>query len=656
MRRGHQAAAGCYWWGKQSDDMADMSVKRGVTPRHPVLEGVLQDPVLVSAFVVCALLIGYQLSVTLLQPPWIKPVTDWLRSSLAWPQAAVVAWVAVVRLFRTHQPDAVAWCCLALGMLSYAIARTTWTIADIAIYPHGVPFPSLPDLFFILQYPCFVAALFLFHARDRWLPGVRFIVDGLLWVIAVTALSWYFVLLPLSLQTREPPLSKYISIYYQIFDLVIFYGLVMALTRTRRTIRDLMTMSLLSLAVISLFVADTWAALLLIHPTYTYRTGSPPDLFWFICYLLIPLVSLVRLRVVPAELSFRPPAPVAHLSWQDALTSIKLIAPSAAVVVAGLVIMHADVASPRTTNPSFPTVVGIALLLLATLRPGVVFLEHEQLRRERDAALAQERALRLANAYMESSLSVVAHELKTPLTSLIANVHLMPRRLDTLLTLVRNHESHTDTASALYTLIQWSDRGLERMRRLVEDVLDETRVREGRLALRFGVCDLVSVVGQAVTEQQALNPERTIHVLPEASPILVLADAGRIEQVVTNYVSNALKFSRSGQPVDVRVQTDDGRARVSVHDDGAGVPMEDQLRIWERFYQAERVDVQSGSQVGFGIGLYVSRAIIEGHHGQVGIESAPGRGTTVWFKLPLMSPPATSSPKAEAGDYNRTHK
>src|SRR5215469_11503210 len=118
--------------------MADKSVKRDATPRHPLFVDILHDRVLVSAFVVFALLIGYQLTVTLLQPPWIKPATDWLRSGLAWPQVAVVAWVAV-RLRRTHQPDGVAWCCLALGLLSYAIARTTWTIADVVIYPQGVP-------------------------------------------------------------------------------------------------------------------------------------------------------------------------------------------------------------------------------------------------------------------------------------------------------------------------------------------------------------------------------------------------------------------------------------------------------------------------------------------------------------------------------------
>jgi signal transduction histidine kinase len=151
-------------------------------------------------------------------------------------------------------------------------------------------------------------------------------------------------------------------------------------------------------------------------------------------------------------------------------------------------------------------------------------------------------------------------------------------------------------------------------------------------------------VGQAVAEQLALNPERCIRWIAEASPVPVLADASRIQQVVTNYMSNALKFSRANQEVEVRVQTQDRAARVSVHDDGVGIPLAHQPHIWERYYQAAGANVQSGSQVGFGIGLYISRAIIEGHCGQVGVESAPGQGTTIWFKLPL----AASSPEEEA--------
>jgi signal transduction histidine kinase len=110
----------------------------------------------------------------------------------------------------------------------------------------------------------------------------------------------------------------------------------------------------------------------------------------------------------------------------------------------------------------------------------------------------------------------------------------------------------------------------------------------------------------------------------------------------------ALKFSRSDQAVEVRVQTVDGMARVSVHDDGVGIPLAEQPHIWERFYQAAGAKVQTGSQVGFGIGLSISKAIVEGHQGQVGVESAPGRGTTIWFSLPLAAPFTSASPEAGA--------
>jgi len=132
--------------------MADTGANRDPPARPALLRDVLGDRVLLSAVVCCALLIAYQLVATLLQPPWVKSVTDWLRTGLAWPQLLVVAWVAV-RLLRTHQLGAGTWCSVALGMLSYAVARTLWTLGEVALYPHGVPYPSLPDLFFSCSIP-----------------------------------------------------------------------------------------------------------------------------------------------------------------------------------------------------------------------------------------------------------------------------------------------------------------------------------------------------------------------------------------------------------------------------------------------------------------------------------------------------------------------
>jgi signal transduction histidine kinase len=630
--------------------MADIPAKRAAAPRYILLRDLLGDRVLVSACVVCVLLIAYQVSVTLLQPPWIKPVTNWLHTGLAWPQLLVVAWVAV-QLLRRQQPGAIAWCWGTLGMLSYAVARTTWTIAEVIVYPSGVPFPSLADLFFILQYPCFFMALTVSPARGRWLPSLRTMLDGLLWMSAVTALVWYFVLLPISRLTGVSPLARQLSMFYQVGDLVIFYGVVVALVRPRRTGRGVLIISLLSLAFVSLFVGDIWATVQLLYPPHTFRGGSMPDLFRFICYLLVPLAALVRLRLTPTEWLPGPPAPAERLTWRDLLGGITVVLPSLAVVSAGVVIaVHAALTMQRRADFVLPAVVGSILLLLATLRPAVMFLEQMQLRRERDAAVAQERAVRLAHERMETFLGVLAHELKTPLTSLIGNVQLMARRLDALVRPDARREDYSRGVTAVRTLVEYCEQSLGRMARLVEDVLDETRIRRGRLTLRLEPCDLTAVVGKAVAAQAALNPERSIRWVAETSAVPVRADAGRIEQVVDNYVSNALKFSRDDQAVEVHVHTGDGMARVSVHDNGIGVPLAEQPHIWEQFYQAKGAEVRSGSQVGVGMGLYISKAIVEGHHGQVGIESALHQGTTIWFAVPLALARAASAPE-EAARY-----
>ncbi|HEX9413001.1 MAG TPA: HAMP domain-containing sensor histidine kinase, partial [Ktedonobacterales bacterium] len=177
---------------------------------------------------------------------------------------------------------------------------------------------------------------------------------------------------------------------------------------------------------------------------------------------------------------------------------------------------------------------------------------------------------------------------------------------------------------------------LRRLGRLVDDVLDESRIQSGRLEFRMVSCDLSGIVRAAVEEQRQLASARTIHrELPDAQPTLVLADASRIEQVVTNYLTNALKYSREDRPVAVRLQVDGETARVSVRDEGVGVPLAEQAHVWERFHPIEGIAVQSGSGVSVGIGLYISKSIIERHQGQVGVRSAPGQGSTFWFTQPL---------------------
>jgi signal transduction histidine kinase len=147
--------------------------------------------------------------------------------------------------------------------------------------------------------------------------------------------------------------------------------------------------------------------------------------------------------------------------------------------------------------------------------------------------------------------------------------------------------------------------------------------------------NLVSIVQQTVANQQRAAPMRNIElVLPAEEQVPVLVDAGRIGQVLTNYLTNALRYAPVEQPIEVHLEVEASMARVSVRDQGPGLTPEQQQRVWERFYRVAAPG-QRGPEGGLGLGLAIVKAIVEKHHGQVGVESAPGQGATFWFTVPL---------------------
>jgi signal transduction histidine kinase len=611
-----------------------------------------RDRVLRSAFLIAGLLIGYQLVVTLLQPPWIGPVTDWLRAALAWPELAVVVGVTVW-LTRIHRPGARSAWMLSLALFSYTLARTLWTIADQLIFHQGVPFPTFPDLFFVLQYPFFFLflGLLLLPSLPPGGARARVVLDGLLWVGAAAALCWYFILAPEYLARWMSPPAKAVSLFYPVGDLLLLYGLVRVLLRPSPSQAERLTLYVLGVAFLCLITADAWVALIILwHPHHVYLTGQPPDLFWLAFYLLLPLEALVLWRLArhePVPLRRDRPASARtpqQLQRQDVLASLRFLAPFVAALLASAVILiHATLtaASAIGKNLFAPFAVSFGLLLLGLARQEVTFLENARLQREREAARLDALALRAANRRMEEFLSIISHELRTPMTSLKGNLQLLSRRLRK----AQLDEGRPADLTGLVTMVQAVaerlEHSLDRLSRLVDDLLDESRISAGHLDIYLAPTALATVVRAAVDEQRLLAGSRTIQLaLPDgARPVLVHADADRIEQVVTNYLSNALKYSREDRPVAVGVQVDGETARVWVRDEGVGVPLGEQAYIWERFHRAAGVIIQSGSDVGIGIGLHISKTIIERHGGQVGVASTPECGSTFWFTLPLASAP-----------------
>jgi excisionase family DNA binding protein len=239
----------------------------------------------------------------------------------------------------------------------------------------------------------------------------------------------------------------------------------------------------------------------------------------------------------------------------------------------------------------------------------------------------------LSKVAIEELMNAVGQELRVPLATTRGALQ-QARRL-----LQRTLESPLpDNASDLLTKLQEilvrAERQISAEIRLTGNLLDASRIEADIFELSPVWCNLVEIVREAVSNQQELAAQRLFELeLPVDDLVVIIAEADRIRQALTNYLLNALRFSPIDQPIKIFLEVKDVQARVSVQDKGPGIPDAEQSRIWDRFQQVHRQPAGSGG--GLGLGLYITRAIIQKHQGQVGVESHVGEGSTFWFTLPL---------------------
>ncbi len=264
-------------------------------------------------------------------------------------------------------------------------------------------------------------------------------------------------------------------------------------------------------------------------------------------------------------------------------------------------------------------------------------IDRDQLLRQRAEIRANELALRETNQRMDEFLGIVSHELRTPLTTIKGNVQLAGLRLRSSLREVpADGDVLRSMLGEVQTMLARAERQVNVQNRMVSDLLDISRLEADKLELRLAPCDLATIVRETVEDQRSVTPSRTVLLeLAEEETAPVIADAERIGQVLSNYLSNALKYSPADRPVEVQLEKEGNMMRVSVCDKGPGLTPSEQERIWERFYQVQGIKRQRGSSVGLGLGLHICRAIVEQHQGEVGVESTKGEGSTFWFTLPL---------------------
>ncbi|MES2192244.1 MAG: hybrid sensor histidine kinase/response regulator [Pseudomonadota bacterium] len=232
-------------------------------------------------------------------------------------------------------------------------------------------------------------------------------------------------------------------------------------------------------------------------------------------------------------------------------------------------------------------------------------------------------AVRMRDDFM----SMVAHELRTPLNTLFLEAQLRKMQLD------RGNTAIFD-AAYLQKMVARDQRQIQSMVRLIDDMLDVSRISSNRLSIRPSKVELQALLTKVVANlsNQASAAGTTITLEPGAEATGTW-DEFRIEQVVINLLTNALRYGK-GKPVHVSTENTADGVRIKVSDQGMGISEEDQKRIFEQF---ERANGNDGTG-GLGLGLFITRQLVEAHGGQISVESRQGEGATFIVTLPLQAP------------------
>jgi signal transduction histidine kinase len=270
-----------------------------------------------------------------------------------------------------------------------------------------------------------------------------------------------------------------------------------------------------------------------------------------------------------------------------------------------------------TPNPPIFAEDDIVLLEILADQIGILLENRRHIEAQAELS-AREASTRLKDEF----LSVAAHDLKTPLTTILATGQYLERRI-----------SAQGEGTAEFRSIVRLNREAVRLRRLVEGLLDASRIEQGQLVTTIERNDVSELIQDAIDRAMTYHTHEFELNVPPA--VVADCDASRILQVAENLIENARKYSPGGSTITITLSETDDSVSLFVRDQGIGIGTEDQKKVFDRYFRTQDAEYQTAQ--GIGLGLYICKAIIEQHGGQISVDSTPGDGSTFCFTIPKSS-------------------
>jgi signal transduction histidine kinase len=527
--------------------------------------------------------------------------------------SAVIAILFATR--RKLRIERLPWYLFAGGILCQVIADGITGYYEIHLNREP-PLPSAADVFYLSGYPLLVLGIIVLVRRlGAEAAGRAALLDTIIVAIAVATVQWIFFV---EAYVREslPTGARIADIAYPSMDvllLVAFSQLLVGPAGRTSAYR------LLVVSVALWLVGDEIYGL----TSSTYVAGGWLDVCWLGSYVVWGAAALEP-SSIPVGFNDRRSIPRLTPARLTLLASALLSMP-AVLVIERLEHHHIHALVAAVGGAGVGVLVLFRLVDLVRAVEGaraserVALRDAEEVQRQLEE---QNDRLREVDRLKDEFVSSISHELRTPLTSISGYVELL-----------MEDEQDPDVREHLDIV----DRNATRLLGLVSDMLFAARMQSGQFDLHPKQVDLRAIVEEIVESirPQAEAADVALRVHDAESRPQVMGEHDRLAQLLDNLVSNAIKFTPRGGKVDISLTARDGKAVLEVSDTGIGISEEERTHLFERFF---RTQVVLDRQIpGTGLGLYISKAIVDAHGGQIAVRSVEGRGTTFVVELPSVS-------------------